>query len=73
VVGAHSMRGLHSTLADHAGVTGHVVAASLGHERVSTTNQSYAKAEPVAGAQQRRALKVLSAAALGRLCYRHGA
>jgi hypothetical protein len=54
------MRGLHSTLAMDAGVTGHVVAASLGHERVSTTVQSYAKAEAVEGARQRRALKVLA-------------
>jgi integrase len=63
VVGAHSMRGLHSTLAMEAGVTGAVVAASLGHEKISTTVQSYAKPEAVAGAQQRRALKVLSGGA----------
>jgi integrase len=63
VVCAHSMRGLHSTLAMDAGVTGHVVAASLGHEHVSTTVQSYAKAEAVAGAQQRRTLRVLSGGA----------
>jgi integrase len=63
VVCAHSMRGLHSTLAMDAGVTGHVVAASLGHERVSTTVQNYAKAEAVAGAQQRRALRVLAGGA----------
>ncbi len=54
VVCAHSMRGLHSTLAVDVGVTGRVVAASLGHERVSTTVQSYAKAEAVSGAPQRR-------------------
>jgi integrase len=63
VVSAHSMRGLHSTLAMDAGVTGHVVAASLGHERISTTIQSYAKSEAVAGAQQRRALTVLAGGA----------
>ena len=56
-VTAHGMRGLHSTLALEAGVTGSVVAASLGHEHVSTTVQSYAKPEAVAGAQQRRTLK----------------
>ena len=39
MVTAHGMRGLHSTLAMEAGVTGHVVAASLGHERVTTTVQ----------------------------------
>ena len=32
VVTAHGMRGLHATLAMEAGITGHVVAASLGHE-----------------------------------------
>jgi integrase len=60
VVCAHSMRGLHSTLAMDAGVTGHVVAASLGHESVSTTIQSYAKAEAVTNAAQQRTLTVLS-------------
>ena len=63
MVTAHGMRGLHSTLAMAAGVTGHVVAASLGHESVATTVQSYAKPEAVAGAQQRRALKVLAGGA----------
>jgi integrase len=60
VVGAHSMRGLHATLAMDAGITGAVVAASLGHEHISTTTRSYAKGEAVAGAQQRRALTVLA-------------
>jgi len=63
VVGAHSMRGLHATLAMDAGITGAVVAASLGHEHVSTTTRSYAKGEAVAGAQQRRALTVLAGGA----------
>jgi len=63
VVCAHSMRGLHSTLALDAGVTGRVVAASLGHERVSTTIESYAKPEAVAGAQQRRTLRILAGGA----------
>jgi hypothetical protein len=35
------MRGLHSTLAVEHGVTGHAVAASLGHESVSTVPQSF--------------------------------
>jgi integrase len=60
LVCAHSMRGLHSTLAMDAGVTGHVVAASLGHESVSTTVQSYAQPQAVEGARQRRALRVLA-------------
>ena len=63
VVGAHSMRGLHSTLAMAAGVTGHVVAASLGHEKIGTTIRSYADPAAVAGAQQRRTLKVLAGGA----------
>jgi len=58
-VTAHGMRGLHSTLAMAAGASGHVVAASLGHESINTTMQSYAKPEAVAGAQQRRTLTVL--------------
>jgi hypothetical protein len=53
------MCGVHSTLAMEAGVTGAVVAASLGHEDESTTRRSYAKPDAVAGAQQRRALTVL--------------
>ena len=57
---AHSMRGLHSTLAMDAGITGQAVAASLGHESLTTTVQSYAAPEAVAGARQRRALEALS-------------
>ena len=59
-VSAHGMRGLHATLAMDAGVTGHVVAASLGHESVTTTETSYAKREAVSGARQRKALGVLA-------------
>jgi len=59
-VTAHGMRGLHSTLALEAGITGAVVAASLGHEHVSTTIESYAKPDAVTGAQQQRVLTVLS-------------
>ena len=59
VVTAHGMRGLHSTLAVEHGITGHIVAASLGHDSFTTTTRSYAQAEAVAGAQQRRVLKVL--------------
>jgi integrase len=53
---AHGMRGLPSTLAVENGVSAHVVAASLGHESSTTTIQSYAKPEAVAGPQQRRAM-----------------
>lgn len=64
-VSAQSMRGLHSTLAVQAGVTGHVVAAALGHESFATTVQSYAKPEAVATAKQQRVLKVLAGGAVG--------
>jgi integrase len=39
---AHSMRGLHATLSVAAGMSPHLVAASLGHESPETTLQSYA-------------------------------
>jgi len=57
---AHGMRGLHSTLAVEHGVTGHVVAAALGHESVTTTFESYASPNAVASARQNRALSVLA-------------
>lgn len=58
-VTGHGMRGLHSTLAVDAGMTGHLVAASLGHESFATTATSYAKSEAVEGAKQRKTWKVL--------------
>lgn len=59
VVTAHGMRGLHATLALAAGQTGHLVAASLGHESVTTTLQSYAAPGAAAGAAAQRAWQVL--------------
>jgi integrase len=53
-VTAHSMRGLHSTLAVDSGITSHAVAAALGHESSRTTVESYAQRDAVAGAQQKR-------------------
>jgi integrase len=58
-VTAHGMRGLHSTLAMDAGVTGHVVAAAMGHESVTTTVSSYAKPSAVASAKQRKTVRLL--------------
>ena len=58
-VTAHGMRGLHSTLALEHGASAHVVASSLGHESFSTTLESYAKPEALAGARQRRVMTVL--------------
>jgi integrase len=59
VVTAHGMRGLHATLALAAGQSGHQVAAALGHESVSTTEQSYAAPGAAAGAAAQRAWRVL--------------
>ena len=59
-VTAHGMRGLHGTLAVDSGITSHAVAAALGHESFKTTAESYAQREAVAGAQQRRALEVMT-------------
>ena len=37
MVTAHTMRGLHGTLAVDSGITSHAVAAALGHESFRTT------------------------------------
>ena len=62
-VTAQGMRGLHSTLALAAGASGHVVAASLGHESIKTTMQSYADREVVGAARKQDALRVLQGGA----------
>lgn len=59
-VTAHGMRGLHSTLAIDAGMSGHLVAASLGHESFTTTTTSYAAPASTEAAARRRTLKVLA-------------
>jgi integrase len=59
MVTAHAMRGLHSTLALHAGTSSHVVAASLGHESITTTLQSYAAPGSMDAAKQQVVLTVL--------------
>jgi integrase len=58
-VTAHGMRGLHGTIAIENGVTGHVVAAALGHESETTTFQSYVRQGAEAEAQQRKLLTTL--------------
>jgi integrase len=58
-VTAHTMRGLHSTLAVDRGITSHAVAAALGHGSFKTTADSYAQRD-AAGVQQRRALEVMT-------------
>jgi integrase len=59
-VTAHGMRGLHGTLAVETGSSAHAVAAALGHESVTTTLQSYAKAGAGTSARQDKVLRVLS-------------
>jgi len=59
-VTAHGMRGLHSTLAVDSGVTAHVVAAALGHESETTTQESYIAPGVVAAVKQKRLLRVLA-------------
>ena len=54
------MRGLHGTLAVETGLSAHAVAAALGHESVTTTLQSYAKAGAGASARQQKVLTVLA-------------
>lgn len=59
VVGAHSMRGLHSTLATEEGETSAAVAKALGHSDPRVTEQSYIRPEALQGARQARVLKVV--------------
>jgi len=59
VVCAHSMRGLHSTLAIEAGTTAHVVASSLGHESPTVTFRSYVAPGTAQRASTKRILTVL--------------
>lgn len=54
VVTAHGMRGLHASLATAAGVSGHAVAASLGHESPAVTMAHYADRSSQAAAQVRQ-------------------
>jgi integrase len=63
---AHSMRGLHATIAVEAGATGHLVATALGHEDFRTTTTSYAKPEAQRSAKRRAALKVLTGGVASR-------
>jgi integrase len=56
---AHSLRGLHATLATEAGATGEAVAAQLGHASPEITRTHYTRPEATAGARQRVVLQVL--------------
>jgi integrase len=51
---AHSMRGLHATLATDAGVSGHAVAANLGHTTFVVTARHYVAPGTAAAAASRK-------------------
>lgn len=59
VVTAHGLRGTHATLARQAGISGHAVAAALGHESVSTTDSHYTDRKVADRSRRRRAYRVL--------------
>jgi integrase len=61
IVVAHSMRGLHATLATDAGITGHAVAANLGHTTFVVTARHYVAPATVATAASRRTRGALRA------------
>jgi integrase len=57
---AHSMRGLHSSLAYERGSVGNLVAESMRHTHESVTKTSYATKGAVRTGQMQRALKALA-------------
>ncbi len=57
VVGAHSMRGLHSSVAMVEGQSSEAVARAMGHESARTTLESYATKEAVEAGRQRRVVE----------------
>lgn len=58
-VPTHGLRGTHAKLAVEAGISGDVVAASLGHESFAITAAHYAGQDAVAGAAADRVVGVL--------------
>jgi integrase len=56
---AHSLRGLHATLAEAAGVTGDAVARSLGHTSSAVTHAHYTQPVALEAVRQERVLQVL--------------
>ena len=56
----HATSSRHFLLAVETGLSAHAVAAALGHESVTTTLQSYAKAGAGASARQEKVLTVLA-------------
>ena len=64
LVTAHGLRGVHSSIAQQAGATGHLVAQQLGHENERTTQEHYTDKEVVETGKRATALRVLT----GGLC-----
>ena len=60
VICAHALRGTHSSIAEEAGASGHVVAKQLGHENVRTTHEHYTEKAALETASQRQVLRVLT-------------
>lgn len=60
MVGPHSMRGLHASLAVASGITAEKVAASLGHESFTTTATHYADPDTLAATAARTAGELLA-------------
>jgi integrase len=58
-VTAHSLRGLHSTLATEHGSTGHTVAAALGHTSYTTTQKHYVQPGTVERVARRRVQELI--------------
>lgn len=56
VVPPHGLRGTHSTIADEAGITGHVIAAAMGHRTAAVTRSNYIDVGRSRAAQSRRAI-----------------
>lgn len=56
---AHSLRGLHSTLATEHGATGHIVASALGHTSYTTTQKHYVQPGTVERVARRRVLELV--------------
>jgi integrase len=59
IVSAHSMRGLHSSLATEEGETSAAIAKALGHGNPRVTEQSYIRPESLRGARQARVLRAI--------------
>jgi integrase len=59
IVSPHDLRGTHGRLALEAGISGDVVAASLGHESFAVTEQHYAGSDAVNGARVDRVAAAL--------------